>query len=529
LCLGIAFAAYPAPVEAAGAPTLDAYRRGLEIVERSFAAIGGSAAFESAGGITLHGTGTFDLGTRLQGMSAARSEPYPLAERFTIDTAGTRAAYQSDTRVNADAREILRYLFAPGRPLLLADFGNNAAYWLTGVDVEDDLGRYARMVPHLLIRDALRSRATIRYLGRQSLDGLDREVVSFSLPDGETLSVFVDPGTWRPVAVEYLLDMPLLGDTVVRWRYDAWRDVAGLGAYPQGYQVELGARMLKKVRYDFIRAGVDNDLLTLPGDLDVPPPPSEEPVQRAAPRGLPAARRVAEGAYIVPNIRSGFHPLIVEFSEFLVVIDAPTGWFELHQLPARNWSAGETSSSVSRRLLDVARRDFPAKPVRYLVLTHHHSDHAGGVRPFLAAGATVIAAPETLPVVDRAAAARVTLNPDELTGREAIARNEPVTAERRVFDETNEVRIINVGPNPHVEGMLVVWLPKQKLLYQSDLFSPAPIDSFPQSARVPVMKWFVDWLDGSGLHPDQIRAMHGSGAVTPQHLDIIRKWPVNED
>jgi glyoxylase-like metal-dependent hydrolase (beta-lactamase superfamily II) len=162
------------------------------------------------------------------------------------------------------------------------------------------------------------------------------------------------------------------------------------------------------------------------------------------------------------------------------------------------------------------------------VLTHHHSDHAGGIRPFVAAGATFIAAPQTLPVIERTVTARVSLNPDALSGREELVRSEPVGAEKRIADAGNEMRVINVGANPHVEGMLVVWLPRQKLLFQSDLFTPAPLERFPDRARIPVMRWFVDWLDASALVPDQIRSMHGNGAVTPQQLDIIRTMPVDE-
>ena len=58
--------------------------------------------------------------------------------------------------------------------------------------------------------------------------------------------------------------------------------------------------------------------------------------------------------------------------------------------------------------------------------------------------------------------------------------------------------------------------------------TPAPPERFPDRARIPVMRWFVDWLDASALVPDQIRSMHGYGAVTPQQLDIIRTMPVDE-
>ncbi|MEJ2160794.1 MAG: hypothetical protein P8X53_09995, partial [Chromatiales bacterium] len=173
----------------AAEPTLDSYRRGLELVEQSLSAIGGEAAL--AAGITLHGEGFVDLATRKQGMSAADPGRYSLRESLTLDSVSGQAAYESDTHANADAVERLRYLFEPDKPLLLADFVNTTAYWLTAVDQADERQRYARMVPQLLLLDALDHRQTIRYLGRRSIDGLDHDTVAYSLSDGSGLSIFI--------------------------------------------------------------------------------------------------------------------------------------------------------------------------------------------------------------------------------------------------------------------------------------------------------------------------------------------------
>src|SRR6185503_2268264 len=63
--------------------------------------------------------------------------------------------------------------------------------------------------------------------------------------------------------------------------------------------------------------------------------------------------------------------LVVEMSGYLVVFDAP-----IHE-------------SQSRWVIDEAKARY-RKPVRYLILTHHHWDHTNGARTFVAEGATVI-------------------------------------------------------------------------------------------------------------------------------------------
>ena len=37
-------------------------------------------------------------------------------------------------------------------------------------------------------------------------------------------------------------------------------------------------------------------------------------------------------------------------------------------------------------MLDAVRRTVPGKPVRYVAFSHHHDDHGGGLRPYIAEG-----------------------------------------------------------------------------------------------------------------------------------------------
>ena len=40
----------------------------------------------------------------------------------------------------------------------------------------------------------------------------------------------------------------------------------------------------------------------------------------------------------------------------------------------------------SRWVIDAAKAKYPGKPVKQLVMTHHHMDHSGGTRTFAAEG-----------------------------------------------------------------------------------------------------------------------------------------------
>ena len=58
--------------------------------------------------------------------------------------------------------------------------------------------------------------------------------------------------------------------------------------------------------------------------------------------------------------------MIVEMRDYLIVFDAP----------ASDWQSNWT--------IKAAKEKYPGKPIKYLVLTHHHMDHAGGMRAYAA-------------------------------------------------------------------------------------------------------------------------------------------------
>lgn len=505
-------------------PTTGAeYARGRDIVVRALDAMGGTDAIERAGGLTLEGRGEMDLAVRGQGRSPARPESTPLVERLSIDERDGWLAFETDGFSNADAAEHLTYVYQGGERVLLADHLNRRAFWIGGSVEAGDAVRYRRLAPPLLLREALDRRSTLRSLGRRWSDARTLDAVAFSTASGEVLTLLFDADTGLLHAVETLADVEVRGDTLLSWAFDDYREVAGLGMFPSGYRMLIGVDPFKTVRWDLVSPGPDAAWIhEPPASIAVPefprPPPPSAPVPPSGPRATP----VADGVFVARNVRGGFHPLIVEFEEFTLVTDAPTGWLELGQLPPSNWSPGESSSSVGRRLLEVAREATPGKPVRYIAASHHHSDHIGGVRPFVAAGATILGTRPTLDVVRRAVGSAFTISPDELTTERADSQLDVVESEMTLADDTMEVRLIDVGPNPHADDMLVVYLPRQRLLWVADLFDPAPDAFFPDQARLPVMRWFVNWLDQSGLAPDVILTMHGTGRVTAAQLDLVR-------
>jgi glyoxylase-like metal-dependent hydrolase (beta-lactamase superfamily II) len=494
-------------------PAVPSDSAAVALLRSALAALGGEAALRRAGGIEITGRGTVDLGVRLQGRRADATEPVPLEERLAIAIGNdgvARAAFESRTRVNPDAEEWIRTVYDSLHRTLLIDRLARRAFWLGGGRDSSAWRRVGRVVPHVLLAEAIDPDARLRLGEVRMLDGESVRAVAWDVDSAATLTLLVDRRSALLRGFEYDLTMPVRGAVIVRWTYDAYRNVDGVGPFPGGHTVSIDGLPLRRVAYTEVRGGADTSVLFEPiVGIEVPPPPEPRPPQPPdsapqASRAPPDVRTLAPGVFLAPNVRGGFHHLFVEFADHVLVVDATAPWLELHEIPTGSRTSPD---ALGERLLTAVRSAVPDKPVRYLALTHHHGDHAGGAKPIVDAGATILTAPPTAGIARRVA---------------PRARIELVHGARTIADSTMEVRLIDVGANPHVDGMLVVWLPRQRILYTSDLWEPTSPRFFPSVARTPVMRWFVEWLDRSGLDPAEIFAIHGSARVTTEQLETIR-------
>ncbi len=290
--------------------------------------------------------------------------------------------------------------------------------------------------------------------------------------------------------------MPLRGDVEWRWAYLPARE-SDVPNYPSGYEVTLGGDVLRRVTYSNITPGAAPDLLSLAG-VQLPPAPTEP-----SPPPQTSFRELASGVWLARHVRPGFHHLVVEQDDGLVVVDAPAGWLEMTLVPPMEWVEGASSSSISRAFVEALRAQFPEKPVTHLVLTHWHSDHAGGVHAFAAAGATIVAAAPTRAVMEAALAAS---HSSEAT--RALRFVEPGD-ELVLGAGANAVRIIPVDNNPHAAGMLAAHVPSQRLIYLADLFEVGSQETFPSGRHRETMLWLIGWLDAEGLGDATILNAHG--------------------
>jgi glyoxylase-like metal-dependent hydrolase (beta-lactamase superfamily II) len=201
--------------------------------------------------------------------------------------------------------------------------------------------------------------------------------------------------------------------------------------------------------------------------------------------------RLVELAPGVQHAVGGSHnSLAVELRDGLIVFDSPV------------------SDAQSSWLLGALKAKYPGKSVKYLVLTHHHMDHTGGLRAYAAQGATIIVGKGAGEHFRRVLAAPFTRNPD-LAARDLSKTPIVEVADRHVItDGQREVHAYRID-NPHAEGMLIGYVPDAKIGFVTDIWSPgAPL---PEKLN-PGLAALVGGVKKAGITPERFAGGHGGVA-----------------
>ena len=349
-------------------------------------------------------------------------------------------------------------------------------------------------MPHFLLLQALDRAATLRSLGRGTLDGKPQDVIAFAAANGAQLTVYFDAGTGLPSALEALNPDLVTGEAPSLWRYSEWAS-AGPLKVPGRRVFSIGGETVESIAYrnPRVNQSLHDSLFLLPAGV----PNLTDSVPQFAKVEL------GKGVWLLQELTNGYNALAVAFKDHVMVVE-----------PA-------STDVESKRAIAAVKELAPGKPIRYIVATHHHEDHAGGVRSYIAEGSTVVTTAGNRAYFERIAASRRTIAPDDLSARPRKPAFELVRGRRTFSDGERTVELVDVGPSPHANEILVAYLPQEKMVFEADLFgigwgAPVPAGS-------PTAAHFAKRLQELGLDAERIVPVHGRPATRAELEESVGK------
>lgn len=288
--------------------------------------------------------------------------------------------------------------------------------------------------------------------------------------------------------VQTWIDNQVLGDTLVESTFSEYRDFGGV-LFPSRIVRTQGGHPVLDLTVSAVTANPTVEIA-------VP-----EPVQSfVAPAVKVDMEKLADGVYYVRG--GSHHSVAIEQRDHIVVVEGP-------QNEAR-------SAAVIARV----KETIPGKPIRYLVNSHVHFDHSGGLRTYVDEGATIVTHEMNRPYYQQAWSAPRTLNPDRLATSNKSAAFETLADKHVLTDGRRAIEIHPIAGNGHNDAFVMVYLPAEKILIQVDAWAPPAPGASPPSVPSPFAVNLLDNIERLRLDVRQIAALHGPGVAT---LDDLRR------
>ena len=341
--------------------------------------------------------------------------------------------------------------------------------------------------PFMFLKGAMAANATAE---PKTVMGLPYTVVTFMVQNKYKVNGYIDDKN-MVYKVETWVDNPVLGDMLVEAIYTDYKDFTG---------VKVPTTIINK-------QDGRNTLLLVADEVKPNAPVNIQAPQQAAPATPPAVtvqtQKIANGVYYLMG--GTHHSVVVEFADHLAVIEGP-------QNEAR-----------SLAVIKEIRKSISKKPIRYIINTHHHFDHSGGLRTYVEEGATVITQDINKEFYSRVLSptAPRTLNPDSLAleKKKIPTLTIDTVADKKVLmDKARTLELHLIKDSPHNDGILMAYLPVEKILVEVDVYTPPAANAPPATAVSPLTTNLVANIERLKLDVEKILPLHGPGMATKADL-----------
>jgi glyoxylase-like metal-dependent hydrolase (beta-lactamase superfamily II) len=457
------------------------------LIARAEQALGGTAANTLA--VTARGTGT------TFGQAHSPGNVWPglnysvLSRSFNFDTASMREEYgrsrseptgggavplmgQGEQRVTGFVREGYAWNAAGNAAAAapLAVPGRQHDLWLA--------------TPQGALKAARKFNATS---AARSVDGKTVNTLSFSVPGSFAATLVLDDN-YTVARIESTQPHPVLGDTDVVTTFSDYRDIGGALRFPMRMRQSMGGS-------DTFDVNVTQVALGTPVDIAVP-----DNVRSF--RETVASQAVAEGVWFLGG--GSHNSVAVEMSDGIVLVEAPL------------------YDGRSLAVFAAANALVPGKKVTTVINSHHHFDHAGGLRTAAGEGATLVVGTAAKGYFERVFANANRIAPDHLAKSGKAARLVGISGGKHVIsDGKRTIEVHEMQGSLHATGFHMIWLPKERLLIEADAYTPGPPGSPPPPAPNANNVNLVQNIERLGFDVDRILPLHSRVVPMSELLTAI--------
>ena len=491
IALSMMLAALPVTAQQSQA-SQRSYQQARRVLNDGIEALGGLEALRAIQDFTLKEKGK--VYARYQSPSPEPPFAAGSSEEITvIDTRRGLLSYEQKI-ANAGFNNWTRTFIKGGEGVTL-DMWSKTSTPIVNPSLANFRGQ-VRRIPQFVLLEALDRAPTLRWVGEDEFGGKKQRVISVVRPDGQQLALSFDAQTNLLTRYDYLYADPMAGDSVIQQVYPAYRALGKLKV-PTARVLYNAGGVVQETEFTDVQINTRpaESLFEAPQGFEkLPAPPATPPP--------PAVSKIADDVYLLQGLAGGNHNvLFVAFNDHVLVFEAPEQGLY---------------ANVSTQALTKIKETVPGKPIKYLVLSHHHSDHAGGFREYVAEGATIVTTAGNKSMLERVASIESSLLQSSSVHPPRTPVIETIQSKKRVFsDDKHVVELYDIGPNPHANEIIVAYLPREKILFQADLLNPQPNGTIPIAQDATVS--FAEKIQQLGLGVEKIYGVHGR-AATPDEL-----------